>query len=1426
MARRWAWWTAGGLLLVVLLAFGAWRLTLEIPDRLREAEEAIRREAARYGLRVSFRNLRFHFLYPHVSLEDLEVIDLKAGTPLLRAGNVDVSLSPGRLLAGDSPVSRIRIRKFSLIAGEANRPVFDRLREGERKGSIPEILFLEGEARLGPFGPLTRWESKIREIRIRDVKFLGTRIFLKAEEGSGAIAVSGAESANWPLDSLETELFHQEGALRVRRMRASGPSISLKASGNMDLNRNTGDVKLSGALDLARWLSTGGPGSPWIRRFAEKGILDLSVDLSGRLEDPSGTGKLVLRDGRFSGDVAVELDLAASVANRKMRVDSLKGKVSGGTLAGNGVYDLDARTGEAKLSLARISLGTIRGNERGIAWRPSGTGDAEIALSADRRKVNGTLAVRFPGGLDRIEEGKRAGGIRLPVSAAATAEYRYGGDLRIAAARVVAGEAVLSGSGEIDPAERTIRFDGKLALPRGRSAEYGWDDPVSWASIAGEWKAAGPLTRPRVSMRLEARELQARSFPPVPLVVKLDGDPAEIVSFVADIPAPAAKVTATGSIASPLSSTHRALEAAVAVRDIDFSEGNRWIAGVLSSLGRDPSIVARHLPGLSGSGSADIEVSAGGNAVAINGSFRAAELRGRGAVLRDVSISGNWSDSEGRVAWKAAGGGKLGDGKIRMEGGGKNGSAELAGSMEGLDLRLAASIAAHGKAPAMEGTASVRFAARRSAGDWLLDRISAAVPRLSVDNSVLERVSAEGAMGTDSGRFSISVQTPPIQIAADVRRGGEWPASVTLTASGVDTQFLLAAAGRPGQASGGKWDIGAEGTVHAASLVSDRFSLPEAVSALRFSLAASSPSVAGVSFDKLLASGKNEGDAVTGEFRSAGPDSRLAFTVSLKEPHAFRMEGPFSFATAVEGKERGNGKTRYAVSGEANIAGALTAIGKTTGSLTVRRFDYRNGGLDFSGRDVSAQLSSDGVRWAGGTVLAAGNPVKISGKVSWKGDMDARIEGKLPAAAIRLATDVFDRLDGVMRLDLRLSGKWNDPSFVGSGRLDGGVFSFRGYGQLFEEMQVDAVLSREKIVFEHFEGRSGGGYIDGRGELPLRFDAHQRLFFSADFFDMRFPYPDDFRPVLQGHVELLGPYDDFLVTGEAEVQSARYTKTIRPEKALVDFRKRLADVTARRDKSDFRVRLDISAIADGTIKIKNNIADADVKGEFKVVGDASRVIILGAFDVIEGHVDYQGNRYELKRVSVEFQDPRRNNPRLDARAETKKGNVTAIVSVTGTLEKYEVDLSSDPPLSKNDIVSLLSLGVTSQALAGSEGTVGAAAASSVVLGPYKGKVEEGIRGIVKLDKFAIEPAFSSSTKTFEPKFIVGKSFGDRMSVSVSTNVGTTAESSATAEYKLLENVYLQGAWESATSTQQGDIGADIKFRYRYRQFKDFLRGRD
>jgi hypothetical protein len=57
-------------------------------------------------------------------------------------------------------------------------------------------------------------------------------------------------------------------------------------------------------------------------------------------------------------------------------------------------------------------------------------------------------------------------------------------------------------------------------------------------------------------------------------------------------------------------------------------------------------------------------------------------------------------------------------------------------------------------------------------------------------------------------------------------------------------------------------------------------------------------------------------------------------------------------------------------------------------------------------------------------------------------------------------------------------------------------------------------------------------------------------------------------------------------------------------------------------------------------------------------------------------------------------------------------------------------------------------------------------------------------------------------------------------------VGTSTYTSASGELKLWEDVYLQGTWESSTANTQGQIGGDLKVRYRYRSLKDLLDGKE
>ena len=1433
MSKRWVRWTGGGLLLLLLSIVG-WRLSLEIPERVRRAGESLVDAAAREGVAVRYDRLKLHLLHLHVSIDNVVVRDALADLPLGSARSVDVSLSPLRFLAGGLPVSRVRVRDFRLEAGERNRALYDRWMSTRGEGtssSLPEILLVDGSIHLTLPGPLRRFQTVVREIRVREGRFGGTHVTASLDRSEGDVALPGDAGGVWPFPSVEADLFYKEGVLRVRKFKLARGSAALRLSGSLDTRKRIAFARASGELDIAEWIAAGAPGGSYVRRVVREGKAEFSVTADGPWNDPEGTARLVFRDAGFPGAAGAEGQVQLSLRSRVLRLDRVRAKLWGGVLEADGLCRTESGHVEGKASLRRVSLVAVPWKALGIPVSLAGTGDASVRVAGTAERFEGTVSLGLPGGIERVSSSGESGpALRFPMSLEVSGSISGGRDVMVDSFRLLAGQAESRGDGEGSIAGGTLRLRGSLSIPAGKAADYGVGEKLAWEKVAGEWEISGPWSRLRGKASLSATALAIRALPPLPLVLKIDGVPSEALHVSASVPAQRFKAKVEGTWTSPFDPSRTASEWTAAVREIDLSDSIRWVSAVAASLGTDAGGATRYLAGIEGKGEADGRIRVAAGKIEATGRLDAARVDLRGVSLRALRAEGEFGSPGSPDRWDAHAEGKFGDGAFHVaaNGDGGNGTA-IEGKVEGIEIAQAFSLLNRDNPGGVKGSVDAAFAARHGSMGWEVQRFTAGTEELSVGPARLSDLRVEGRLGAADGTFAIRSASPSVRIDGEVNRSEGWPTKVSLIASEVPTSLLLFAGGRPGAPSGGAWSAEAGGVIRLADIVGGGPLSPEVFPALHGSVWAANPSVGDVRFGECRASGTKRGDVFEGEVLTRAPDSRLAWSISLREPFGFRLDGPFSLGETGNGTEK-NGNRLFSLRGRAQIEGALRAVEKTSGTVVVESLAYREGGFELSGEDLSARMGPTGIRLTGGTILAAGNPLRISGRVSWEGDLDVRVDGKLPASAVRLAVpSVFDRLDGLVTLEARVTGSLEAPSLVGTGHLEGGTVSFLGYNQLFEGIRADAVITHEKIVFEHFEAKSGGGYIDGWGEVPLQMDAGQRLYFSVDFLDMRYPYPEDFRPVVQGHVELIGPVEDLLVTGDVEVQSARYTRVMYPEKALVDFSRKLSDVVARREKSEFRVRLDINIVADRSIRIKNNLADIKAGGEFKVGGDTRKVIVLGTFDVYEGYVELYGSRYELKRATVDFQDPRRINPRLDARGETKKGGYNIAVLVTGTMEKPEVDFTSDPPLGRTDIVSLLAFGVTTKSTAssgtGTGQSSGLGGSSAIAIGSAVG-VDEKIRSTVGLDKFAIETGFSQTTQSVEPRFVVGKSFGDRVSISASQSVGTSAYTSASGELKLWEDVYLQGTWESSAAYYQGQIGGDLKVRYRYRSLKDLLDGKE
>ena len=274
----------------------------------------------------------------------------------------------------------------------------------------------------------------------------------------------------------------------------------------------------------------------------------------------------------------------------------------------------------------------------------------------------------------------------------------------------------------------------------------------------------------------------------------------------------------------------------------------------------------------------------------------------------------------------------------------------------------------------MKGTVDARFAARHGTQGWEVSRFTAGTKVFAVGPTKLSRVRVDGRLGTSGGTFSIRSDSPPVRIEGETALSDGWPTKLSLTAAEVPTSLLLAAAARSGIPSTGVRNAEAGGVIRLADIAGDGPLSPGLFTALHGSVSATDLSIGEAHFAECRASGRKSGDVFEGEVLTRAPDSRLAWSVSLREPFGFRLEGPFSLGDPGKGTGK-TGSRRFSLRGRAQIEGALRAVEKTSGTVLVESLAYRDGGFELSGKDLSARLDPTGVRW---TPAARALPVRTT----------------------------------------------------------------------------------------------------------------------------------------------------------------------------------------------------------------------------------------------------------------------------------------------------------------------------------------------------------------------------------------------------------------------------------------------------------------
>jgi len=406
-----------------------------------------------------------------------------------------------------------------------------------------------------------------------------------------------------------------------------------------------------------------------------------------------------------------------------------------------------------------------------------------------------------------------------------------------------------------------------------------------------------------------------------------------------------------------------------------------------------------------------------------------------------------------------------------------------------------------------------------------------------------------------------------------------------------------------------------------------------------------------------------------------------------------------------------------------DLAGNVTGTARVTGPLTnpAASFNLRGTGL------AAKPLRDNGL--APLSLQAAGNyaamavdissltldgpqglNVTANGKVPFSGQgLGVDVSGSVPLAlANRFLADRGSQATGTLSLTANVSGGFDKPQLRGMFSTSGAQFIDPETNLRLNNINIMGAMEGETITLRQVNaGFGGGGSVSATGTISTNAEANFPA--NIDIKLDRARYADGKLVVatVDGAISITGPLmRDPLIAGRIDVERAEITvpENLGGGAAYVPVRHihtpKNVQITLDRAKVETRrgavptptarptvPRLDITVNAPNQIFVRGRGLDTELGGSVRLTGPVTNIQPVGSFDLIRGRIGILGQRITFDEGTVTLVGDL--NPQINFVARSEGDDITAIVTVTGTVDNLNIVFSSSPELPQDEVLAHL-----------------------------------------------------------------------------------------------------------------------------------------
>lgn len=351
---------------------------------------------------------------------------------------------------------------------------------------------------------------------------------------------------------------------------------------------------------------------------------------------------------------------------------------------------------------------------------------------------------------------------------------------------------------------------------------------------------------------------------------------------------------------------------------------------------------------------------------------------------------------------------------------------------------------------------------------------------------------------------------------------------------------------------------------------------------------------------------------------------------------------------------------------------------------TINRKDIQLAGTMAYGPDLkaSANLTAP-VRTAPGQLVLPARSSPLNGQLNAGGKLDA-----LHLLAMAYGHDIA----GDIASNFDISGTMDAPRLKGRATISNGKYEYGALGLRLSSMDIDAGIDGPTLDVKGSAAGPGGGKLTFNGRL-----AENEAGVSAEMTRLLiYDKAGDYARV-SGNAKLAELADHRLLDGKLTIEQARFAIDNLSGSSIRTLNVRWAQDgadAAREPILEKPIRLNLGVSANRGIAFHGRGLETDWGVNLQLTGTPDNVLLNGKATLARGSLELARRPFEFERGTISFDGPV-DSARMSIAADREVDGFSVRVEVTGSPSQPAIQLSSNPALPEDEILSRMLFGRSS-----------------------------------------------------------------------------------------------------------------------------------